>query len=219
MTMVEVDFHLRRAGLVAQRVDVDLLNVAMVVDILKQRVEFIDRINPVSLAGLLRPTGLSGRGGQRVVGISTLLDKKEFQLGCHDRIQPGVFKQRQHPFQHRARCERNDVTLVIVGVMNDLRRRLGIPGNETTAVRIWPQYHISADFIQHLTIEIGTGYRLPKDIFGKPQSPRPRSGCELVDRQNLATWDTGNIADKAFNLGDRLRLQPAMHVERHPTSP
>ena len=45
VAVVEVDLHLRRAGLVGQRVDVDLLRLAPVVDVLEDRVELVDRVD------------------------------------------------------------------------------------------------------------------------------------------------------------------------------
>ena len=45
VAVVEVDLHLRRPGLVGQRVDVDLLRFAPVVDVLEDRVELVDRID------------------------------------------------------------------------------------------------------------------------------------------------------------------------------
>ena len=45
VAVVEVDLHLRGAGLVGQRVDVDLLRLAPVVDVLEDRVELVDRVD------------------------------------------------------------------------------------------------------------------------------------------------------------------------------
>jgi hypothetical protein len=64
----EVDLHLPGADLVDQRVDVELHLLAVVVDVLEQRVELVDRVDAVGLAEVslrpLRPTGgLSGTSG------------------------------------------------------------------------------------------------------------------------------------------------------------
>ena len=46
----EVDFHLRRAVLVDQRVDVDVLRLAEVVDVVEERIELVDGVDAVGLA-------------------------------------------------------------------------------------------------------------------------------------------------------------------------
>ena len=57
----EVDLHLRRAVLVDQRVDLDVLRLAERVDVVEQRIELVDRRDAVALAARLcapeRPTG------------------------------------------------------------------------------------------------------------------------------------------------------------------
>ena len=217
--MVEIDFHLRRAGLMAQRVDVNLLHLAVIIDILEQRIEFVHRINAIGLARLFSTPRLTRRGDKRVVGISALLDKEEFQLRCHHRGKAGLFEQPQHPLQHGAWCEGNDLAFMVIGVMNDLRCRGIIPRHQTTTVRVGAQNDIGADFAQHLGIKILARYRLAEHIFRQAQPARPGGTGEFMDRQDLATRNAGNITDKAFDLGDRLVLQPLFHVERHATSP
>ena len=56
----QVDLHLRRAVLVDQRVDLDLLRLAEGVDVVEQRIELVDRGDAVGLAADLR-AGPSGR--------------------------------------------------------------------------------------------------------------------------------------------------------------
>ena len=217
--VIEIDFHLRRAGLVAERVDIDLLDIAIVIDVLEQRIELVHRIDAVGLARLFRPARLAGRRDKRRVGIGALLDKEEFQLRRHHGCQPGILEQPQHPLQHRARREGNNRALMVIGVVNDLRRRLGIPWHQPATVRIRAQDDIRADLVQHFGIQIGTGDRLAEHIFGKAQPAGPGSAGEFMHGQNLAAWNAGNIADQAFDLSDRLIFQPAGHVERHLTSP
>ena len=203
----------------AQRVDVDLLHIAVIVDVLEQRIEFIDRIDAIGLTGLFSAPRLAGRGDKRVVRIGALFDKKEFQLRRHHRIKTIRLEQCQNTLQDGARGEGHDLALMVEGVMDDLRCRLAIPGHQPAAVRIGAQDYIRANLVQNLGIQIGTGHRLAEDIFGKPQTAGISSAAEFVHRQNLAARNAGNVAHQAFHLGDRFLFQPVFHVERHATSP
>ena len=64
IAVVEVDLHLGRAGFVGQRVDVDLLRLAPVVDVLEDRIELVDGVDAVALARGLRAAA-SGRSAAR----------------------------------------------------------------------------------------------------------------------------------------------------------
>ncbi len=55
VTVTEVDFHLRRAVLVDQRIEVQSLQLAPVVDVFEQRVEFVGGIDGERLATSFRP--------------------------------------------------------------------------------------------------------------------------------------------------------------------
>ncbi len=68
VAVTEVDFHLRRAVLMDQRIEVQALQFAPVVDVLEQRVEFVGGIDGEALAAAFRaaerPTGASsGKSG------------------------------------------------------------------------------------------------------------------------------------------------------------
>ena len=57
----QVDLHLRRPVLVDQRVDLDVLVLAELVDVVEQRIELVDRRDAVRLpAGLGRPERPTG---------------------------------------------------------------------------------------------------------------------------------------------------------------
>ena len=85
VAVVEVDLHLRRTGLVGQRVDVDLLRLAPVVDVLEDRVELVDRVDAERLARRLLPPRAADRRHQRVVGVLVDLGQEELELGRHHR--------------------------------------------------------------------------------------------------------------------------------------
>ena len=69
IAVIEIHLDLRHALFVDQAVDADLLRLAIVVDVFEQRIEFVDRVDAVSLAARLRPPGFSRRRQERIVGI------------------------------------------------------------------------------------------------------------------------------------------------------
>ena len=82
----QVDLHLRRAVLVDEGVDLDVLVLAELVDVIEQRVEFVDRGDAVGLAARLGAPGAAHRRLQRIVRVAVLLDQVELQLRRHDRL-------------------------------------------------------------------------------------------------------------------------------------
>ena len=86
--MVQVDFHLRGARFVDQRVDVEILRLAECIDVVEQRVELVDRRDAVGLAPDLGPPRPADRGLQRVVRIGVRFDQEEFEFGATTGRQP-----------------------------------------------------------------------------------------------------------------------------------
>ena len=71
--VIEVDLDLRHALFVDQAVDADFLALAKIVDVLEQRIEFVDRVDRIGLASRLRPPGFAGRRQQRIIGVEVFL--------------------------------------------------------------------------------------------------------------------------------------------------
>ena len=61
----QVDLHLRRAVLVDQRIDLDVLRLAEGIDVIEQRIELVDRGDAVALAAGLRTPGAADRRLER----------------------------------------------------------------------------------------------------------------------------------------------------------
>jgi hypothetical protein len=130
VAMVEIDLDLRRAGLVGQRVDVDFLRRAIIVDVLEDRIELVDRVDAIGLAAALGPAGASDRRHQRIIGIGVDLDQEELQLGRHDRLPALGGIQLQHPLQHEARRDIDGGAVGIDAVADHLGGRLLVPGHQ-----------------------------------------------------------------------------------------
>ena len=82
----EVDFHLRRADFVNQRVDFQLLNVAVLVDVFEQRIEFVDRFDRVRLTARLRTPGPADRRLQRQIRVLVHVDQVELEFRRDNRL-------------------------------------------------------------------------------------------------------------------------------------
>ena len=77
----EVDLHLPGADLVDQRVDVQLHLLAVVVDVLEQRVELVHGVDRIGLARGLGAAAAADRRLQRHVGVGVARDQVELELG------------------------------------------------------------------------------------------------------------------------------------------
>ena len=80
VAVAQVDLHLRRAFLVDQRVDLEVLRFREVVDVVEEVVELVDRRDRIGLARRLRPPRAAGRRLERIVGIGVRLDQIELDL-------------------------------------------------------------------------------------------------------------------------------------------
>ncbi len=69
ITMIEVDLELGRAALVGKRIDIELLDLAVVVDVLDDRIEIIGGVDAVGLAARLLAARTADRRLDRIVGI------------------------------------------------------------------------------------------------------------------------------------------------------
>ena len=103
----QVDLHLRRAVLVDQRVDLDLLRLAEGVDVVEQRIELVDRRDAVGLAADLRAARAPDRRLERIVGIDVGLDQEELELRCDHRLPALLRVHVEHVPQHVARRHRD----------------------------------------------------------------------------------------------------------------
>ena len=118
-------------------------------------------------------------------------------------------------FQHGARRKRHQLAILTNGIMDNLCGWFIIPGHQPTGVWIRQQYHIAADFIQHLTVVIFASHRLSEHIFRKPQAAGILRRHKFFHRQDFTTRDAGNITDQAFDFGDGFIIEPFLHVESH----
>ena len=223
VAVVEVDLHLRRPGLVGQRVDVDLLRLAPVVDVLEDRVELVDGVDAERLARGLLPARAADRRHQRVVRVLVDLGQEELELGCDHRLPALVGVEAEHPAQHVARGDLHRRAVMVVAVGQHLRGRLRVPGHEPDRVRVRPQADVAVDRVDHVLLGILAGDGLDEDALRQPQAVVVERADELLSRQDLAARDAVDVGDDALDLGDVVLAQPILEVRlsrlvRHETS-
>ena len=132
----QVDLHLRRPILVDERIDLDVLVLAELVDVIEQRIELVDRRDAVRLPARLGATRAPDRRPQRIVRVLVLLDEIELELRSHDRLPAALRIQLEHVAQHVARSHGDPAAVRIEAVVDDLGRRLGSPGHAAHRLRI-----------------------------------------------------------------------------------
>ena len=136
--MQQIDFHLRRARFVDQRVDLDVLRLAERIHVVEQRIELVDRGDAVGLPADFRAARAAHRRLQRIVRIDVRLDQKELELRRHHRLPAVRLIQLEHPAQHIARRHGHRAAIAIEAVVNHLRGRLGRPGYDPHGLRDRP---------------------------------------------------------------------------------
>ena len=152
IAMQQVDFHLRRAGLVDQGIDLDILRFAEGIHVVEQRVELVDGGDAIGLAADLRAPRAADRRLQRIVRIDVRLDQKELEFRRHHRLPAVRLVQLEHPAQHIARRHGNRPTVAVEAVVNHLRRGLGRPGHHPHGFRIGLEHDVDVRRIHRALI-------------------------------------------------------------------
>ena len=82
----QIDFHLRGARLVNERIDIEFLRLAERIHVVEHRIEFVDRGDAVGLAADFRSPRSADRRLERIVGIRVRLDEEELEFGRDNRF-------------------------------------------------------------------------------------------------------------------------------------
>ncbi len=208
ITVLEVDLHLAGALFVDQGIQIQIHRLAIVVHLLEQRIELVDRIDGETLAATFLATGAPHRRFQRVVGVGVGLDQEELHLRCHHRDPASCLVQLQHPLEHVARRQLHRLTAQIVAVVDDLGGGIVGPGHQKDGVGVGHQLHVPLGRVPEadvLIVGIAPGDGLDKDGVRQARS----SAVEVLARgHDLALEDAGKIGDQALDLGDAILLEP-----------
>ena len=181
----------------------------------KSVVELVDRGDRIGLASRLRPARAAGRRLQRIVRIGVRLDQVELDLRRHHRPPALVRVELDDPPEHLARRDLDRAAVAVIGVVDDLRRRIGRPRHDGERREIGLEQDVAVGRVvleALVVVGIVAGDRLRQD---RARQRHGRPGEEFLDRHHLAAADPGLVGDDALDVLGAARRQPlARRVER-----
>ncbi|MNN27227.1 hypothetical protein D3C81_1407560 [compost metagenome] len=146
---------------------------------------------------------------QREVRVFATLGQVELHFWRHDRLPALVGIEFQHLLEHVARRQLNRVALLIVGIVDHLSGRLDGPRHEKHRVLVRAADHVDVgrvqQFVIDVVVDVVAGHGLQQHALGQAHA---FFGNELVGRRDLATGDTGEVADQTLDFGDLVFFQP-----------
>ena len=143
IAVIEIHLDLGDAFFMDQAVDADVLCFAIVVDVLEQRIELVDRVDAVGLA--------SGLRAARSCRPAAAADSRDRCSSRRERIRARAprsaasRRRRKAAARAAARCaahERHRLAVLVGTVADHLRRRLLVPGHDAQRVDIRNQVHV-----------------------------------------------------------------------------
>ncbi len=143
IAMVEIDFKLGRAAFMGQRINIQFLGFAVIVNILNDGIKIIGRVNAISLATGLLAALAADSGFYGVIGIEVFLAEIELQFRRDNRTPPLGLVKGQHAPQYMARRDLNGFIIEMKGIADHLCGRLSVPGNHARG--FWVRLHIYVD--------------------------------------------------------------------------
>ena len=210
----EVDFHLPGADFVDQGVDVQVHQFAVIVDILEQRVEFIDGVDAVHLAAGLGPAAAADGRLQRQVGVRVFRRQVELQLRRHHGLPALVRIQFQHAPQHRSGSKIDQRAIGKIAVVDDLRGGICSPWHHGDGGGIGFQDHVAvgagngaviAAIVDRVIARHGHAQHRLRDAHAALLG-------EFPARQDLPARHTRQVGDQAFDFRDALFIEPQIHI-------
>ena len=208
--MRQVDLELCDTGFVAQGSELDLLRLAEVVDVVDERVVFVQRVDAVRLAASFDLPGASLRRPQGIVRVRIALDEIELELRCDDGAPAALAIELEHLAQHMARGGVHRAAVGVETVVDDLRGGFRSPRNEPDGAFVGPQHHVAIRRVDRaLILGIVSGNGLQHECFREIQTVR---AAIRGDRHDLAARDAGHVGHQRFHLGNRVLAAPAVDV-------
>ncbi|MCY1524795.1 hypothetical protein D9M68_597460 [compost metagenome] len=209
----EVDLHLPRAHLVDQRVHVELHLVAVVVDLLEQRVEFVHRVDAVGLPRGFGAAAAADRRLEQRVRVGVARGQVELQLGRDHRVQALGVEQLTHVAQHAARREGHQLAVVVEAVVDHLRGGVGGPGHDARGGRVRAQLHVAVGRLDHVVVR-PAGRKLPRHPHRHDRLRQAHAAVlgELLTRQDLAARHAGQVGHQALDLGHAVLVEPVLQI-------
>ncbi len=208
IAVAQVDLHLRRAFLVDQRVDLELLLLGELVDVVEQIVELVDRGDRVGLARELGPARAPARRLQRVIRILVRLDQIKLDLRRHHRHPAAIGEEFDRPPQHLAWRDLQRPAIRMVGVMDELRRRIDFPRHHRQRREIRFEQHVAIGSVVLETLVILRPVAADRLGEDRARHRHGRPGQEFLHRHHLPARDARLIGDDALDVLDMSLCQP-----------
>src|SRR5438874_5299800 len=142
IAMIKVDLELRRAAFMAQRIDIEFLRLAEIINVLDDRIEIIGGVDAIGLAaGLLAARAPDGRL-KRIIRVDIALDQIEFEFRGDDRPPALLLVEIEHTLENIAWRYVDRIVIEMEGIADDLSRGLRIPGDQPDGIEIRLQIDI-----------------------------------------------------------------------------
>jgi hypothetical protein len=214
LAVLEVDLHLAGADLVDERVDVQAHHVAVVVDVLEQRVEFVDGVDAVDLAAGLGTAAAADRCGQRQVRVDVFRREVELELRRHQRLPALLGIKLQDAAQHAARGEVDQAAVGKIAVVDDLGGRIDGPRHHRDRAGIGLQDHVAVGGRDRTVEGIVVLGRIAGDGHAQHDFRQAHAAVfgKFYTWQNLAACNAGQVGDQAFDFGDSFTVEPLVHI-------
>jgi hypothetical protein len=164
VAVAQVDFQLRRAFLVDQRVDLQPLRLAEMVDVVDQLVILVDAGDRIGVTARNLPARAAHGRLQLVVRIGVARDEIELDLRRDDRLPALVGIGLDNAAQHRARRVGDVLAVGADEVADHLRRRVA-----------FPRHHGQGGEIRH-QLQVAV-MRVVAEIAGFLRDIRRKSSC------------------------------------------
>jgi hypothetical protein len=209
VAVTEVDFHLRRAVFVDQRVEVQALQLAPVVDVFEQRVEFVGGVDGERLPTAFGTARTAQWCLEWQVRVFAALGQVELHFRRDDRLPALVGVQLQDFLQHVARRQFDRVAELVEGVVDHDGGRLDGPWHHVHGVAHRAADHVDVGRVEQVVVDVVVdkvpGYRLQQHAFRQAHASLMQ---ELVGGCDLAAGNAGQVADHAFDFGNLVIFQP-----------
>ena len=210
LAVAEVDLHLARPALVVERVDVERLGLAVVVEVLEEGVELVDRVDAELLAPGLAPAGGADGRLERLVRIGVLLHQVELDLRRDDGVPAALGEALQQAREHAAGVEGRVPAAPQHAIGDHLRGGLVVPGHEGERGRVRLQHevavaHVDGDGARRREV---AGERVDEDVLGQAVLAAGEPFDELVGGQDLAARHAREVGHDALDLDDAAFSEP-----------
>ena len=208
VAMQQIDFHLRRALFMDQRINLKPLAFREVINIVKQIIEFVHGRHGIGLPPRLRPARPAHRRLERIIRILIALNEVELHFGRHNGTPAALLVKLDNPSQHLPRRDFDRATILMEGIMDHLRRRVRCPRHDRQGRIVRHQVNIAIGRVKRdafIIIRIFAGDRLEKDRAGQRHFWRRN---KLAHRHHLAASHTRHIGNDALDIFETTLLQP-----------